>query len=185
MAGQMDEKLQEKLQLLSELGAGDFEHINGSLQAHLEGTHALLVKWGASETLQHAGLFHAAYGTAGFSQHMVAPTQREKIAAITGAETEELVYQYCACDRQIFFARFAQPAPPLFVNRFTFECYYLSHDMLLSFCELTAANETEIAMHNREFMQEHGEGLRRLFTAMTPYLSEAALCEVKGVFSVS
>lgn len=56
-----------KFQVLSELGAGEFEHLDGSLIAHLNGTKDLLLQWGASLELQDAGLYHAAYGTDGFS----------------------------------------------------------------------------------------------------------------------
>lgn len=48
--------MEEKFRKLSELGAGDFEHIDGSLIDHLEGTKRLLVSWEASNILQDAGL---------------------------------------------------------------------------------------------------------------------------------
>lgn len=72
--------MDEKFRKLSELGAGDFDHIDGVLVDHLIGTQSLLKKWQASEVLQDAGLFHAAYGTAGFSENLVATGQRNKIA---------------------------------------------------------------------------------------------------------
>nr|WP_017105461.1 MULTISPECIES: hypothetical protein [Vibrio] len=61
----------EKFVRLQELGAGDFQHLNGSLEAHLKGTEQVLINWGGSVLLQIAGLFHAAYGTAGFDENMV------------------------------------------------------------------------------------------------------------------
>ncbi|MDN3684622.1 hypothetical protein QW180_17835 [Vibrio sinaloensis] len=76
-----------------------FQHLNGSLEAHLQGTQALLNRWGADEVLQVAGLFHAAYGTAGFDDNMVSLAQRDKIASIIGPQAEALVYLYCSCDR--------------------------------------------------------------------------------------
>jgi len=50
------------------------------------------------------------------------------------------------------------------------------------FCELTAANETEIAMDNPKFIAEHGAGLNKLFIRMAPYLSEAAKAKTAMVF---
>ncbi|GAL14629.1 hypothetical protein JCM19233_5641 [Vibrio astriarenae] len=47
----------DKFTMLQELGAGDFQHLNGSLEAHLKGTEQVLINWGSSELLQIAGLF--------------------------------------------------------------------------------------------------------------------------------
>ena len=98
--------MNEKFEQLSELGAGDFAHIDGSLLDHLNGTKHLLASWSASETLLDAGLYHAAYGTAGFSESLVSTFQREKITTIIGKEAEAIVYLYCACDRDYFWPQF-------------------------------------------------------------------------------
>jgi len=95
--------MDEKFKQLSELGAADFAHINGSLIDHLKGTRDLLSSWSAPPALQDAGLYHAAYGTAGFEERMVAASQREKIAQIIGPQAEEIVYLYYACDRDYFW----------------------------------------------------------------------------------
>jgi len=83
--------LDEKFQALADLGAGDFEHLDGPLIEHLRGTRALLRQWGARAELQDAGLYHAAYGTAGFSQNLVSLDQRGRIAAIIGDSAEAIV----------------------------------------------------------------------------------------------
>jgi hypothetical protein len=44
-----------KFRQLIELSAGEFEHVNGLLIAHLEGTRCLLKAWNASKVLQDAG----------------------------------------------------------------------------------------------------------------------------------
>ena len=59
-------EMNKKLQTLIDMGVGEFEHVDGSLIEHLQATRQLLKEWGASEVLQDAGLYHAAYGTAGF-----------------------------------------------------------------------------------------------------------------------
>ena len=89
--------MSDKFQALAALGAGDLEHLDGSLIEHLNGTNNLLQQWGAAIDLQDAGLYHAVYGTAGFSQNLVSTDQRDKISAIIGEAAEEIVYQYCAC----------------------------------------------------------------------------------------
>lgn len=167
---------------LANLGAGDFEHIDGTLIEHLNGTKRILESWAASTDLQDAGLYHAAYGTAGFDERLVSTNQRDKIEAIIGIAAEEIVYQYCACDRKDFFSKIGQVSNPEFTNRFTGESYCLSHVMLRCFCELTAANEIEIAIDNPNFLVRHGEGLNNLFLQMAPYLSNAAQDKAAAVF---
>ena len=166
--------MDEKFKQLSELGAADFAHINGSLIDHLKGTKDLLCSWSASQVLQDAGLYHAAYGTAGFEEQMVAADQREKIAQIIGPNAEEIVYQYCACDRDYYWPQLGLIEYPKFRNRFTLETYQLELQAVKDFCELTVANELEIAMGSVDFVTQHGRGLLKLFTRMAPLLSPSA-----------
>lgn len=172
----------QKFNQLAELGAGEFEHLDGTLTEHLLGTKQLLQQWGASSVLQDAGLYHAAYGTAGFDENFVGTDQRNTIAVIIGKEAEEIVYQYCACDREYYFTRIGVEDNPLFKNRFTGEHYHLPFAMVKNFCELTAANETEIAIDNPAFIAEHGKGISKLLAQMTPYLSVNAISKYQEVF---
>lgn len=174
--------IETKWHKLFQLGAEGFEHVDGSLIEHLNGTRGLLREWSASMELQDAGLYHAAYGTAGFDECLVSVQQRGEIAKIIGEKAEELVYQYCACDRDDFFSKVGVESNPEFLNRFTGQRYYLSGGLLKQFCELTAANETEIAMGNAEFMLQYGEELRELFQNMKRYLSHSAWIKVVDVF---
>ena len=174
--------MNEKFENLAKLDAGEFQHLDGSLIDHLKGTQNILARWGASIELQDAGLYHAAYGTVGFSQHLVSTDQREKIASIIGIAAEEVVYQYCASDRETFFSRIGQDSNPVFPNRFTGESYSLSENMLRNFCELTAANEIEIAIDNPDFLGQYGAELNELFIRMSPYLSSVAKQDTTKVF---
>lgn len=47
-------------------GAGDVAHSTEDLLAHLQGTEALLVSFGAREQVCTAGLIHSVYGTESF-----------------------------------------------------------------------------------------------------------------------
>lgn len=173
--------MDKKFSQLAELGAADFAHISGNLIDHLKGTRDILASWSASQTLQDAGLYHAAYGTAGFEAQMVAPNQRTKISQIIGPQAEEIVYQYCACDRDTVWPQLGPVSTPDFKNRFTQKTYKLSTELLKDFCELTVANELEIALGNTQFIELHGKGLLTLFTNMQPLLSAKANAEVKRV----
>ncbi|HCZ9276738.1 TPA: hypothetical protein O4G40_003229 [Vibrio alginolyticus] len=117
----------DKFGMLQELGAGDFKHLNGSLEVHLKGTEQVLINWGSSELLQIAGLFHAAYGTADFDENMVSLSQRQEIARIIGNDEEALVYLYCSCDRKYVFPQFGKVLEIQFKDRFTGSTFKLKY----------------------------------------------------------
>lgn len=173
--------MDEKITKLSKLGAGDFKHIDSTLIDHLYGTKSLLKAWQAPEVLQDAGLYHAAYGTSGFDIRLVATSQREKIVDIIGLEAEAIVYLYCACDRDYFWPQFENTNNPQFKNRFTKQTSFLSEKNLRNFCELTVANELEIAHDNPIFIDSYGDELNKLFKSMRFYLSEKANSAVEDV----
>jgi hypothetical protein len=151
-----------KFQTLNELGAGDFEHLNGSLTSHLEGTYSLLKKWGASESVCDAGLFHAAYGTAGFDETMVSLDRRSEISDLLGIEVEELVYLYCACDRDFTYENLVSGSA-IYKNRFTGSIVKLNEDQARNLAEMTVANELELVITGEEFREKYGKELYQNF----------------------
>ena len=173
--------MDNKFEKLSELGAGDFEHLDGNLIDHLMGTMALLKSWSASSALQNAGLYHASYGTAGFDERLVSTEQRGKIANIIGEDAEGIVYTYCACDRDYYWPQIGINDVPEFRDRFTGETYPLSVNQLKLFCELTVANELEIAVDNPNFVKKYGAELYSVFSNMHPYLTVQAYTNVQEV----
>tara|TARA_Y100001956_G_C4124778_1_gene189473 strand:+ start:1595 stop:2119 length:525 start_codon:yes stop_codon:yes gene_type:complete len=164
----------DKFNLLKKLGAGDFQHLNGTLESHLLGTEKLLGQWGASERLRVAGLYHAAYGTAGFDENMVSLNQRKEIAKLVGQDEEELIYLYCACDRDYVFPQFSTSAQIEFRDRFTGECFVLSDQQTRDMSELTVANELELVLSSAEFKAQYGVELFELFQAMDRFVSASA-----------
>ncbi|MFT6284280.1 MAG: hypothetical protein ACJAXM_000752 [Arenicella sp.] len=175
--------MDEKFRQLIELGAGEFEHVDSSLIAHLEGTRCLLKAWNASEVLQDAGLYHAAYGTSAFVQNLFELSQRKEVAVVIGDKAEDIVYHYCACDRDTFFAQFGLVEKPVFYDRITTKKSAVPFELLQQLCELTAANETEIAINNPDFVAQHGAGLEDLFSRMQQFLSSSAQRKIQHVFA--
>ena len=160
---------------LRALGAGELAHLNGTLEAHLRGTAALLRTWGAPEPVCTAGLYHAAYGTDAFRTALTSTTLRHSIRDLIGAQAEVLVYLYCACHRDRYYPRIGTPAQLQFSDRFTGTDYAITPDQLACLCELILANELEIASGSAAFRAEHGESLRELFDRMDGLASDAAL----------
>ena len=166
--------MESKFHKLSDLGAGDFEHLNGDLTSHLEGTYSLLREWGASETLSDAGLFHAAYGTAGFNEIMVSLDRRNDISELLGQEVETLVYLYCACDRDFTYEQLVNGTSS-FRNRFTGDIFELNIKQIKDLAELTVANELELVITGEDFRAKYGQELFQLFEGLKPYLSSDAI----------
>lgn len=163
-----------KFDELSALGAGEFKHLHRSLIEHLNGTYQLLDTWGASQELCDSGLYHAAYGTDGFNTQVVTLSQRKVIANIIGQAAEKIVYLYCSCDRSYVFNNFDGKSAIKFRDRFTQTEFELTVEQAQQFCELTVANELELAMSSLEFKKEHGQSLFNLFMKMKLLLSKPA-----------
>ena len=171
-----------KIRQLEALGAGQFKHINGSLLEHLQGTRDLLASWEAPLVLQDAGLFHAAYSTAGFGDRMLDISQRNTVAAIIGEQAEEIVYHFCACDREVFYPSLESTDTPPFPDRFSGKTRELMPQLMADLCELTVANEVEIASRNAKFRRKHAASRFAIYNGMFPYLSAYAREAVEEVF---
>lgn len=175
--------MDKKFRQLIELGAGAFEYVDISLLEHLEGTRCILKSWAASDVLQDAGLYHAAYGTDNYSNQVVTVEQRNEVAAILGHQTEDIVYHYCACDRQAFNKQFGQQQELLFFDRFSQTSFSINDLLLSNLCELTVANKTDIALTSPTFLKQHGAKCFDLFSRMRPFLSAPANRNVEQVFT--
>ena len=160
---------------LQALGAGEFEHINGSLAAHLRGTETMLRDWGASESLCTAGLYHAVYGTDGYDPALASVAGRGVIAKLIGAEAEALAYLYGACDRTVFYPRIGTEAQLVFADRFSNGEYDIPPGQLSQLCELIVANELELASNNAGFRTKHAAAMSRLFDRMSGLVSQACV----------
>jgi uncharacterized protein DUF6817 len=161
-------------QRLLALGAGEFAHVSGSLATHLHGTETLLRRWGSREALCLAGLYHAVYGTDGIVGSLTSVGARKRIAELIGEEAERIAYLYGACARDAFHPRIGAPDELRFADRFIGAEYPIDPSLLRDFCELTVANELELAFGNGPFRAKHRASLRDLFDRMAPHLSEPA-----------
>ncbi|KOU20447.1 hypothetical protein ADK52_26760 [Streptomyces sp. WM6372] len=198
------------LALLRELGAGQLDHPGGTLLAHLERVHARLGAWGARPALRLAGLCHAFYGTDGFATALLPVGRRAELAAVIGAEAEEIVYFYAGCDRAASCPTLASDVPraadadadvnaaahadadaadneavpsvaPAFRDRFTGHVHSPDRQSRRDFAELSAANELDLARIDPAFRAAHGPGLLALFTRLRGLLTEPAWRECQAV----
>ncbi|MBC8167263.1 MAG: hypothetical protein H7Y20_15510 [Bryobacteraceae bacterium] len=173
----------EIVRKLKELGAAEFDHVNGSLLAHLQGTHDLLHEWGNRRSLCNAGLYHAVYGTAGFQQNLIGLQDRAAVAGLIGEESESIVYLFSACDRDYVYGQILTTEVVEYADRFSNTRYRLTESTFADLCELTMANELEIARSRTiDFLRQHCDYLRRVLARMAPRVSGQASKEFTRIF---
>ena len=149
---------------LRHMGAEYIEHINGTLGAHLRGTCERLRRWGNAEPICLAGLFHAVYGTYGFAEQLLGIDRRGDIARLIGSGAEQQVYFYAACDRAYFYPRLSRDNRPSFKDRFTDAMFEPDREQVTAFCELTIANELDVAHSGRDaYLAAYGQYVLPLF----------------------
>jgi hypothetical protein len=158
---------------LASRGAARIPHPGGTLLAHLERVGALLDHWGARSVVRSAGLCHAWYGTDGFDAVLGDLAARDELAALIGADAEQLVYFYASCDRRFSYPQLAQ-CTGLFRDRFTGTVLCPPVTTRRDFAELTAANELDIAVVNASARARYGAQLLDLFASWKELLSNGA-----------
>ena len=173
--------MNEVMEFLLARGALDVDHPGGTLLAHLRRTHDTLFEWGARPALRLAGLAHAAYGTDGFPHGLIDINARPNLVLLIGSEAEEIVYSYCGCDREFTYPRLANGTPEL-RDRFTGTVTRPAPQLVRDLVELTIANELDVLSHNEDLREQHGDGLRNLFTAWRVHASEPANAAVDRFF---
>ena len=165
----------DKIRRLIELSAGEFEYIDLAMIARLDGTRCMLKAWGAREALQQAGLFHQAYCKGQvYDRQLLSQHQRQLIAEVIGQESENIVYHYCACDREHFFNSLMQDAVPMYIDRFTQSQTCLAPQLLNDLCEIFVATELESLLNTPANTAVTARHPRQLFSCLAPYLSRGA-----------
>ncbi|WP_106401181.1 DUF6817 domain-containing protein [Actinocorallia populi] len=158
--------------LLSARGAREISHPGGTLHTHLIRVAERLASWGARPALRRAGLAHAFYGTDGFPTALGDPADRAELTAVTGPETEALVYLYGSCDRSFTYSRLSTDGT--FRDRFTGLETHPPRPLLRDFAELSVANELDIADLDPAFRARYGPALHALFASWDHLLSGPA-----------
>jgi hypothetical protein len=164
----MDAQASSTQALLRARGADRIVHPGGTLLAHLSRTAQRLESWGASPALVAAGLCHAAYGTRAFQTALYNLTERELLRSQIGDEAEAIVYAYCAWDRTANDLHAGELR-----DRFSGEYTLASERLLRQLCELSVANELDVAEHAQQSACENTE-VAEFIAACEPRLSHAA-----------
>jgi hypothetical protein len=105
-----------------------------------------------------------------------------RVAGSIGSDAESIAYLYGACDRDAFHPRIGTDASLQFVDRFTRSEYPIQDATLRDFCELTLANELELAQSSDAFSIKHRGELARLAAQMRRFVSANAHDACSGSF---
>ncbi len=84
---------------LKTTGTHRIPHSGKTLFDHLRNTYSLLKKWGYSEDIARAGLFHSVYGTQIFTRQTIPYAQRQEIQKLIGGQAEKLAYLFSVSSR--------------------------------------------------------------------------------------
>lgn len=177
----VSERRHSAVHLLKQCGADTMLHPGGTLLAHLQRVEGLLVAWGAPETLQLAGLCHAAYGTGGFAPVLMGVEDRGRLAGVIGSEAEALVYLYGGCDRDVAYAQVGTGVQVCWQSRLGGGTVSPDASALAVLLELTAANEVDVMAHNAELRERYGDELADLFARARGWLCAPAWEAVTAV----
>lgn len=169
--------------LLLVRGADEIDHAGGSLYVHLHRVAKRLVSLGASDTLVLAGLAHAAYGTDGFPTHLFDwKTERSVLESVIGAEAEQIVYRYGACDRETTWRDLAEHRTV--ADRFTGTSEELDTADLRDFVDLTIVNELDVLDNDAEQAGRLRPYLRELLPRWRSLASPAVRTEAERILQL-
>jgi hypothetical protein len=137
------ERLERFVAFLEDSGAAELHHSHADLLAHLIGTHGQLQRWGCTDELCIAGLFHSVYGTQHFAGARGRAPDRDRLKQLIGERTERLVWLYCRADRRSLYANLSADAPYAITDFETGERHALTTAELSDLMTLDLANSLE------------------------------------------
>ncbi|MFC7534095.1 DUF6817 domain-containing protein [Actinoplanes sp. GCM10030250] len=166
---------------LRRCGADTVRHPGGTLYAHLCRVEERLAKLGHGDDVQAAGLTHAAYSTDGFDLALIFWQERERLRDLVGAEAEELVYLYGACDRDSSWERLAETKRV--TDRFTGDVRELTVEQMTPFADLSIVNELDVFDQNPAILERNRAYFSKIFTAWESVASPPVVAEAQRVLS--
>jgi hypothetical protein len=164
---------------LCEHGAEQIPHPGGNLYAHLCRVSDRLALLGCSSEVQAAGLTHAVYGTDGFDLALLDWADRAVLRDLIGADAEELVYLYGACDRRRSWRDLAKTGQVF--DRFVGQVRTLDGAQLRSLVDLSIVNELDVIEQDPAVGDRYGSYFRELFASWALLASEQVIRDAQRV----
>jgi len=174
----------EMLALLEELGTTEHRPGRRPLLEHLEGTRAVLARWGTPTEICLAGRFHSVYGAEGgrARDRDANLSRRADVRALIGATAEELAYLYAACERRSLFTN-APGAAALTINDlFEKRDVPVSETTLRALLEIEAANMVEGPVERINYPDSLIAEIKRAWEKAHPFVTARAYEELQERF---
>ncbi len=116
----MSASFQDLVDYFRGLAVEDLDHSGGTYLGHCASVYRDLKKWGASEELARAGLFHSIYGTILFDRFALPLEKRSEVRELIGDRAERAAYLNCAIDYDSFDRDVVNGEPPYrMLDRYT------------------------------------------------------------------
>jgi hypothetical protein len=177
----MDKNLKRLTDFLVGLEIEKVPHTESTYLAHLISVHRDMRRFGCTDEVCRAGLFHSIYGTERFQGFKLALERRPELRQMIGERAEKLAYLNCAMDRASFDrALFRGEEPYRFTDRITGEPV-----------ELNAADFDDLCrVHLYDFLEQiprsHWWDYRReAYRAMAERLGDVAVTAYDRVFAAA
>ena len=134
------------------LAVEDLEHSGGTYLGHCAAVYRDMKKWGASEELARAGLFHSIYGTILFDRFALPLEKRQEVQELIGERAERLAYLNCAIEYDSFDRDVGEGgAPYRMLDRFTGETIKLSAQERADLLAIHLCDRLEQAPRSRDW----------------------------------
>ena len=144
------------------LAVEDLEHSGGTYLGHCASVYRDLKKWGASEELARAGLFHSIYGTIQFDRFALPLEKRQEVRELLGEHAERLAYLNCAIDYDSFDRDIVNgEAPYRMLDRYTGDLVEITDDERNDLFVLHLCDRLEQAPRSRDW-EYRPEGFREM-----------------------
>ena len=142
------------LQILGSLGANQVEHSGRTLLHHLLGTYEILHRWGCSQAVCIAGLFHSVYGTEGFSTSLLSESDRPLLQQLLPSDSEELAFLFGATSRGSLYDALRSDGAPRLRLAHSNDWVDVERERLIDLLVMDAANFCEQAARAAEPIEE-------------------------------
>jgi hypothetical protein len=172
------------LALLDAMGVNDARPGQRPLMAHLEGTRAVLARWGSSTDICLAGLFHSVYGAEGgrARDRDANLARREEVRALIGPPAEELAYLYAACERRSLFTNTPGAATLTITDLFEQREVPVAEVTLRALLEIEAANMVEGPAERITYPDSLVAQIKTAFERARPFVTPRAYEELAERF---
>jgi hypothetical protein len=163
----------------------DSGSLDEKLIQRMRATYSLLKKWGNSEEICNAGLFHPIYLSGSPNDTIISLDKRLEIINIIGKDSEEIVYFYGACDRVSFYPQLLNEGPYIIKDRFALNTTDPTIQLVRALCEITLATELEHIFTSTSLMEKFSQSFVWFVTSSKWTVSERAFEDYSKLFHLS